>query len=98
MSITIRPATAGDAPAIARVRIDGWRTAYRGLVPDAGVDAMDVDASVALRERILMAAPNATSVFVADVANAALTVRAGAARTPREVPDGASAIDVQETA
>jgi len=48
MSITIRLATAGDAPAIARVGIDGWRTDYRGLVPDAGVDAMDVDASVAL--------------------------------------------------
>ena len=66
MSITIRPATAADASAIARVRTDGWRSAYRGLVPDAYLDAMDVDASIALWHRILTAAPNATSVFVAD--------------------------------
>jgi GNAT superfamily N-acetyltransferase len=66
MTVAIRPATPADAPAIARVRIDGWRTAYRGLVPDAYLDAMDIDASVALWQRILTAAPNATSVFVAD--------------------------------
>ena len=62
----IRPATAADASAIARVRIDTWRTAYRGLVPDAYLDAMDVEQSVALWQRVLDAdAPNA-SVFVAD--------------------------------
>ncbi|HET9730022.1 MAG TPA: GNAT family N-acetyltransferase [Acidimicrobiia bacterium] len=66
MTVAIRPAIAGDAPAIARVRIDGWRTAYRGLVPDTYLDAMDVDASVTLWQRILTAAPNAASVFVAD--------------------------------
>jgi GNAT superfamily N-acetyltransferase len=64
--IVIRPATAADASAIARVRIDTWRTAYRGLVPDAYLDAMDVEQSVALWQRVLDAdAPNA-SVFVAD--------------------------------
>jgi GNAT superfamily N-acetyltransferase len=63
--IVIRPATAADASAIARVRIDTWRTAYRGLVPDAYLDAMDVEQSVALWQRVLDAdAPNA-SVFVA---------------------------------
>ena len=66
MTLEIRPASVGDAPAIARVRIDGWRTAYRGLVPDASLDAMDVDASVTLWQRILAAGPNTTSVFVAD--------------------------------
>jgi GNAT superfamily N-acetyltransferase len=64
--IVVRPATAADASAIARVRIDTWRTAYRGLVPDAYLDAMDVEQSVALWQRVLDAdAPNAT-VFVAD--------------------------------
>lgn len=29
---TIRPATAADCPAIARVQIKGWRTTYRGIV------------------------------------------------------------------
>ena len=66
MTLAIRPANVGDAPAIARIRIDGWRTAYRGIVPDAYLDAMDLDASVALWQRILAAVPNAISVFVAD--------------------------------
>jgi GNAT superfamily N-acetyltransferase len=66
MTVSIRPATADDAPAIARVRVDCWRTAYRGLIPDAYLDAMDVDASTALWDRVLRAAPNSASVFVAD--------------------------------
>lgn len=66
MTITIRPATAADARAIAKVRIDTWRTAYRGLVPDAYLDAMDVDESVALWDRVLAADASAASVYVAD--------------------------------
>lgn len=66
MTITIRPATAADARGIAQVRIDTWRSAYRGLVPDTYLDAMDVDQSVALWERVLGAAGDAASVFVAD--------------------------------
>ncbi len=66
MTLEIRPANVGDAPAIARLRTDGWRTAYRGPVPATYLDAMDVEASIALWQRILTAAPNATSVFVAD--------------------------------
>ena len=30
----IREATAADAPAIARVHVESWRTTYRGIVPD----------------------------------------------------------------
>lgn len=66
MKITIRPATAADALAIARVRIDCWRTTYRGLVPDACLDGMQVDASAKLWSRILAAGPNTASVFVAE--------------------------------
>jgi RimJ/RimL family protein N-acetyltransferase len=39
----IRRAVPGDAPALARVVIDAWRSAYRGLVPDAHLDALDYD-------------------------------------------------------
>ena len=63
--IEIRPATPADAPAIARVRIDGWRTTYPGLVPDAYLDSMSEDASVAMWDRVLNAGPNTSSVFVA---------------------------------
>jgi GNAT superfamily N-acetyltransferase len=46
--LRIRRGTPDDAPAIACVRVDTWRTAYRGLVPDAlleGLDAIDISAS-----------------------------------------------------
>jgi len=65
-AIELRRATAGDAPAIARVRIDSWRTTYRGIIPDAYLDGMELDASTAIWDRVLTAGPNTTSVFVAE--------------------------------
>ena len=64
--VRIRSATPGDAPAIARVRVDSWRSTYRGMIPDAYLDGMNVEASTALWDRVLTAAPNATCVFVAE--------------------------------
>ena len=64
-SLAIRPATPADAPAIATVRVDSWRATYRGLIPDAYLDGMKVEASTALWDRVLNAGPNRTSVFVA---------------------------------
>lgn len=65
-AIAIRRATAGDAPAIARVRIDSWRTTYRTMIPDAYLDGMKIEASTAIWDRVLTAGSNTTSVFVAD--------------------------------
>jgi GNAT superfamily N-acetyltransferase len=42
--IEIRSATQDDAAAIARIHIDSWRSAYRGLVPDSFLDALDYEA------------------------------------------------------
>lgn len=39
----IRRAVPGDAPALAKVVIDAWRSAYRGFVPDAHLDSMDYE-------------------------------------------------------
>jgi ribosomal protein S18 acetylase RimI-like enzyme len=36
----VRPATGADAPAIARVNVSAWRSAYRGHMPDAVLDAL----------------------------------------------------------
>ena len=66
MTLTIRPASVDDAQPIARVRIDCWRSTYRGLIPDAYLDAMEIDASAALWTRVLSAATDRASVFVAD--------------------------------
>lgn len=38
--VVIRPARPDDAPTIARLHVDGWRAAYRGLLPDAMLDAL----------------------------------------------------------
>jgi len=77
-AITLRRATAVDAPAIARVRVDGWRTAYRGIIPDAYLDGMQVEASTAMWERVLTAGPNTTSVHVADHAGKVVGFASGA--------------------
>jgi GNAT superfamily N-acetyltransferase len=67
--IALRRAAAGDAPAIARVRVESWRTTYRGMIPDTYLDGMQVEASTAIWDRVLTAGPNATSVFVAERAD-----------------------------
>ena len=40
----IRAATSGDAPGIARVQVLTWQQTYRGILPDAFLDALDMDA------------------------------------------------------
>ena len=41
MSPHIRPAKPDDALAVATVRVVSWQSAYRGVVPDAYLDAMN---------------------------------------------------------
>jgi len=64
---TLRLATLADAPAIAQVRVDAWRTTYRGMIPDAYLAAMRVEESIALWERVLSAPPNRTNTLVAEI-------------------------------
>jgi GNAT superfamily N-acetyltransferase len=75
--ITIRPAAPADAMAIAQVRVDAWRTTYKGMIPDAYLASMKVEDSAALWEKILTAGPNSTSVFVATDANGVVGFAAG---------------------
>jgi ribosomal protein S18 acetylase RimI-like enzyme len=41
MDMNLRRATPDDAEALAKVHIDSWRAAYRGLVPDSHLDSLD---------------------------------------------------------
>jgi GNAT superfamily N-acetyltransferase len=75
--IVIRRAAPRDAEAIARVRIDGWRTSYRGLIPAAYLDGMQVDASTALWDKVLAARPSPASVFVASHGDEVIGFAAG---------------------
>jgi len=71
--VAIRPAVVDDAAAIAAVRVESWRTTYRGVIPDAYLDAMRVEDSTVLWARIL-ATPTGDKrmVFVAEDASGVL--------------------------
>ena len=42
MQMIIRPARIADAASLARVRLETWRTSYRGLIPEAVIAGMDM--------------------------------------------------------
>ena len=41
-ALTIRPATPNDAQAVARIRVQGWRFAYQGLISQDYLDSLSV--------------------------------------------------------
>ena len=41
-ALTIRPATPNDAQSIARIRVQGWRFAYQGLISQDYLDSLSV--------------------------------------------------------
>jgi len=63
--VLVRRARLDDAPAIAAVWVETWRTAYRGLVPDAVLDALSVEARTT-RWRERLAIEDATLVAERD--------------------------------
>jgi ribosomal protein S18 acetylase RimI-like enzyme len=75
--VTIRRATPEDAEAIARVRIEGWRESYKGLVPQGYLDAMNVPASLPLWQRVLESPGSIASVYVAERNDAVVGFAAG---------------------
>lgn len=60
-----RAATLDDAEAIARVHVAGWLESYRGLLPDAMLDALSVEQRAELWRRLLGTAGDAPLVRVA---------------------------------
>lgn len=63
----IRRGTPDDAPAIAGVRVETWRSAYRGLVPDALLDGLDTVNITANWRRGLETVDPARVAYVAEV-------------------------------
>lgn len=43
----LRRATGADAPVVAAMHVRAWQVAYRGIVPDAFLDGLDVEARAA---------------------------------------------------
>jgi GNAT superfamily N-acetyltransferase len=62
--VVVRQATAKDALAIETIRVNGWRAAYRHVLPTRNLDAMAVD-ETRWRER-LRRPPAGWSTIVAD--------------------------------
>jgi len=61
LALTIRPALAGDADAIAALHLDVWRRTYRDLAPAAAYDALDLPTRQAAW-RAILATPKPSSV------------------------------------
>jgi len=77
--MNIRVATPDDAAVIARIHIDSWRAAYRGLVPDEKLAALDYD-SRAERFRRDLAATEPCTCVVEDAGEIAGFCTFGACR------------------
>jgi GNAT superfamily N-acetyltransferase len=61
---TVRRATAADARDIAEVKVETWRVTYAGVMPQATLDALDIDEHEGFWKRV--AATDAAGVFVAE--------------------------------
>lgn len=61
--VSIRSATQEDASSIARVHLEGWRTTYRGIVPDAHLAGLNAEERTIRWREILS---SGRRVFVAD--------------------------------
>ena len=81
-AVLIRHALPGDATSIAQVRIDAWRATYRGIMPDAYLDAMSLPDSAAFWERILASGSPNASVYVADADDRVVGFAAANVRNP----------------
>jgi ribosomal protein S18 acetylase RimI-like enzyme len=64
--ISIRPALLADAPVIARVHVDSWRTTYRGIVPDSVLENLDYQSRAESWQRGIADTTNNQRVFVAE--------------------------------
>lgn len=63
----IRLANQEDLPGMVKVRVDTWRSAYRGLVPDAYLDALSYERIVERwREWLFLNPPPKIAAFVAE--------------------------------
>ncbi len=62
----IREATQADAAAIARLHLDNWRIAYRGIVPDNLLDAITVESRQQHWDGVLAEPDGAEFVYVAE--------------------------------
>jgi ribosomal protein S18 acetylase RimI-like enzyme len=64
--VRIRDATVEDAGAIARLQLESWRDAYRGLLPDDYLDSLDENDRTAQWQATIAEADERVSVLAAE--------------------------------
>lgn len=82
--ITFRRATANDAAAIAALRVDSWRTTYRGVMPDAYLDGMRAEESAEMWLQVLNTDLPTIAVFVAEAGTELVGFAAGMLLMPEK--------------
>jgi len=89
----VRDGRVADAAALAAVHVAAWQVAYRGLVPDAVLDGLDVVAGAARWRDLIAATDPARAVLVlvadadADAVGDGGPVLAGMASVVARTPD-----------
>ena len=62
----VREARLADAPGIARVHVDSWRTTYRGILPADYLTSLSYAERETLWQRWLQAATGPQAIFIAE--------------------------------
>ena len=65
LDLSVREATLADAQEIAAVHVESWRTTYRGIFPQAAIDAHTVEQRLALWTHVLQMPSGTRNAFVA---------------------------------
>lgn len=79
--ISVRSATPDDARMIAKIHVEAWRAAYRGIVPDEFLDSLSVDKRESIWRQNLLAGDAAA--WVAQESEAIVGwISAAASRDP----------------
>ena len=63
---TLRPASAGDIDAIARIHVENWRSTYAGIIPDSYLVGMDIAGQRRMWRQTLHRSGRGHSVIVAQ--------------------------------
>jgi GNAT superfamily N-acetyltransferase len=85
--VSVRPARAADAAAVAEVQVDAWRTCYAPRLPEGALDALDVTVVEATWRAAVTAPPTPRHRLLVAISAGRLTgfVAVG----PSEDPDAA---------
>ncbi|MBY0508877.1 MAG: GNAT family N-acetyltransferase [Rhodospirillaceae bacterium] len=64
--LTVRSAEIDDAPGIAKVHVETWRTAYTGIIPQDYIDSMTVENRTLVWARLLQRSGGAFTTLVSE--------------------------------